>query len=83
MSKDDHQFINMMNQSATLVNGHYNVCLPVKNKSLCMLNNRAMAEQCALNLRIRFYKDVMFYRDYRAFMDGILEKGYAMKLDNA
>lgn len=57
MSKDDHQFINMLSQSSKLADGHYSVCLPVRNKSLCMPNNRAVAEQRALNLRKIFARD--------------------------
>lgn len=82
MSKDDHQFIDMVSQSSKLVDGHYSVCLPVKNKSLCMPNNRSVAEQRALNLRKRFSRDVKFHAEYIAFMDDLLKKGYAVKLDS-
>ena len=44
MSKDDHQFINMVSVSSKLVNGHYSICLPVRSKSLCMPNDRAVAK---------------------------------------
>lgn len=81
MSKEDHQFISMVSQSAVLQDGQYNVCLPVKKKRLCMPNNRAVAEQRALNLRKRFLKDSKFYGEYVAFMDNMLQKGYAMKLE--
>lgn len=83
MSKDDHQFINKVSQSAKLVDGHYNVCLPVRNMSLCMPINRSVAEQRALNLRKRFSRDAKFHAEYVAFMDDILKKGYAVKLDSA
>lgn len=82
MSKDDHQFIDMVSQSSKLVDGHYSVCLPVKNKSLCMPINRSVAEQRALNLRKRFSRDVKFHAEYIAFMDDLLKKGYAVKLDS-
>ena len=81
MSKDDHQFISMVSQSAILEDGHYSVCLPLRKKSLCMPNNRAVAEQRVLNLRKRFSRDVKFYEEYVAFMDDLLKKGYAVKLD--
>lgn len=82
MSKDD-QFINMVSQSTKHEDGHYSICLPLKNKPLCMPNNRAVAEQCALNLQKRFSRDIKFHREYNAFMDDILKKGYAVKLDVA
>lgn len=74
MSKGDHQFISMVSQSAVLEDDHYSVCLPVKKKSLCMPNNRAVAEQRALNLRKMFSRDSKFYGDYVAFMDDLLRK---------
>ncbi|KAK2879287.1 hypothetical protein Q8A73_007303, partial [Channa argus] len=83
MSKDDHQFLNMMSQSVKLVDGHYSVCLPVRSQTLCMPNNRVVAEQRALNLRKRFTRDVKFYEEYVAYMDDVLKKGYAIKLNSA
>lgn len=82
MSKDDHQFINMVSQSSKLVDGHYSVCLLVKNKSLYMPNNRSV-EQRALNLKKRFLRDVKFHAEYVAFMNDILKKSYAVKLNHA
>ncbi|KAK7879138.1 hypothetical protein WMY93_034081, partial [Mugilogobius chulae] len=82
MSKDDHQFISMVSQSAELKDGHYSICLPVKNKELQMPNNRSVAEQRALNLKKRFSRDKSYYKEYVAFMDGILEKGYAVEITN-
>lgn len=83
MSKDDHKFISMVSHSAELENGHYSVCLPVKNEKLHLPNNRSVAEQRALNLKKRFSRDEGYYKEYVAFMDGILEKGYAVEITNA
>ncbi|KAJ8377835.1 hypothetical protein AAFF_G00251540 [Aldrovandia affinis] len=83
MSKDDHQFMNMVSQSSKLMDGQYSVCLPIRNKSLCMPNNRSVAEQRVLNLRKRFSRDVKFHTEYVAFMEDILKKGYAVKLNSA
>lgn len=83
MSKDDHQFVSLVSQSTILVDGHYSVCLPVRKELLCMPNNRAVAVQRALNLKKRFSRDVKFYGEYVAFMDDLLKKDYAVKLDGA
>lgn len=45
MSKEDHQFMDMVMQSTTLVDGHYVIFLPVKNRMVNMPNYRIMAEQ--------------------------------------
>ena len=83
MSKEDHQFMNMVSQSAQLKDGHYTICLPLRNKSLCMPNNRSVAEQRALNLRKRFMKDADYRAEYVAFMEDILKKGYAVQISSA
>lgn len=59
------------------------ITVSVKNKSLCMPNNRSVVEQRALNLKKRFSRDVKFHVEYVAFMDDILKKGYAVKLNCA
>lgn len=51
MSKEDHQFMDMVMESTTLVDGHYVIRLPVKNRMVNMPNNRIMAEQQAQNLK--------------------------------
>lgn len=83
MFKEDHQFLNIMSQSAKLEHGHYSVCLPMRNKALYLPNNREIAEQCALNLWKRFSRDVRFYKEYVAYMDDVLKKGYVIKLNSA
>lgn len=83
MSKEDHQFINMVSQSSQLKDGYYSICLPLRNKSICKPNNRSLAEQCALNLKKRFSKDADYYGEYVAFMEVIVKKGYAVKIDSA
>lgn len=83
MSKEDRQFLNMVSQSAKLEDGHYSICLPVRSKALCLPSNREVAVQRALNLQKRFTRDVKFYEEYVAYMDDILKKGYAIKLNDA
>ena len=52
MSKEDHQFMDMITESPQLIDGHYVMCLPVKNRGVDMPNNRIMAEQRALNPKV-------------------------------
>ncbi|TWW62354.1 hypothetical protein D4764_04G0010010 [Takifugu flavidus] len=62
----------------TILGWTVNGPLRVKKKSLCKPNNRAVAEQRALNSRKRFSRDSKFYGDYVAFMDNLLKKGYTL-----
>lgn len=45
MSREDHRFMDMVLESAKLVDRHYIVCLPLKNQMVNMPNNRKIAEQ--------------------------------------
>lgn len=80
MSREDHQFMDMVTESAKLVEGHYVICLPVKNRMDNMPNNRTMAEQRAQNLKRRLIRDTSFHKEYTDFMNDILQKGYAVQL---
>ncbi|KAJ0005631.1 hypothetical protein NQD34_015525 [Periophthalmus magnuspinnatus] len=82
MSREDMQFLELVNQSATLVDGHYSIALPLRNKYVQMPNNRKVAEQRALNLKQKFLKNCSFHAEYSMFMSNIIEKGYAVKVPN-
>lgn len=51
MSREDLQFLDMVSQSGRLVNGHYRIGLPLRNKDIKMPNNCIVAVQRALHLR--------------------------------
>ncbi|KAL4009060.1 hypothetical protein ACER0C_002912 [Sarotherodon galilaeus] len=80
MSREDLQFMDSVTLSARLVNGHYCIGLPLKNKEIQMPNNRVLAEQRALNLKKRLLKNPTFCEDYSAFMKDLISKGYAAKV---
>lgn len=80
MSREDLQFLDMASQSARLVEGHYSIALPLRNKDMKMPNNRKVAEQRALNLRRKFVKNPKFHAEYSAFLGGMIERGYAVKV---
>ncbi|XP_077381791.1 uncharacterized protein LOC144021408 isoform X2 [Festucalex cinctus] len=80
MSQDDKQFMESLEKTTTYENGHYCVGLPLKNVKLPMPNNRCMAEQRMVSLHQKLKKDSKFYEDYKAFMDAIIEKGYAIQV---
>lgn len=80
MSKEDHQFVKMMSESAKLEDGHYSLCLPLKNKAIQMPNNLVVAEQRALNLKRKFIKNPEFHKEYTSFMNSLIKNDYAVKL---
>ncbi|PIK55915.1 hypothetical protein BSL78_07185 [Apostichopus japonicus] len=79
-SRDDHQFLQQLDKSAKLVNGHYETALPLKQEDSCMPNNKDLAVQWATNMKRRFQKDPKYYEDYKGFMQGLLDKGYAVPI---
>ncbi len=80
MSKEDHHFIKIMSESAKLVDCHYSLCLPLKNKAIQMPNNHVVAEQRALNLKIKFIRNPEFHTEYTSFMNNLIQNDYAVKL---
>ncbi len=79
-SKEDKMFLDLVSQSTTLVDGHYCIHLPLKEKEICMPDNRSVAEQHTLNLKKRFKRDPSFHFDYTSFVSDMLAKGYAEKV---
>lgn len=56
-SREDRQFMEMVENTVELVDGHYTIGLPLKNGDVCMPDNCRVAEQRALSLKRRFQKD--------------------------
>ncbi|KAI4884310.1 hypothetical protein NFI96_008914, partial [Prochilodus magdalenae] len=82
MSKEDLLFMDRVSTSAQLKGGHYCIGLPLKNKEVKMPNNRAIAEQRALNLKKQLLKNPQFQEDYITFMNDMISKSYAVKVPN-
>ena len=80
MSKDDCRFLKMADRSAKLVDGHYSIALPLKDRTLSMPNNRIIAEQRIVNLKRRFAREPAFHKDYVEFMDNLIESGFAERV---
>ena len=79
-SREDRQFMEMVESSVKLVDGHYSIALPLKKRDVCMPDNRKLAEQRVLSLKRRFQKDDLFHADYAAFMHNVISCGYAEKV---
>ncbi len=69
MSKEDHH-----------KDGHYSLCLPLKNKAIQMPNNHVVAEQRALHLKRKLIRNPEFHADCRSFMNNLIRYNYAVEL---
>ena len=79
MSRRDKQALNIYEESARLVDGHYQSAIPWKCHSPDLLNNKPLAEHRLNLLRKKLLKDPELYSRYSAFMTDLLGKGYAKK----
>lgn len=80
LSREDERFIELVSESAKLIDGHYSVGLPVRQRYLKMPNNKTVVEQRALSLKRRLNKDLSFRSDYITFMSRMLANGYAERV---
>ncbi|KAK0135648.1 hypothetical protein N1851_028511 [Merluccius polli] len=80
MSREDRKFLEMADRSAKLVDGHYSIALPLKDRNFSMPNNRIIAEQRVLNLKRRFVKEPSFHKDYVESMNNLIESGFAERV---
>lgn len=77
LSKEDERFMESVSESVKLVDGHYSIGLPVRQRYLNMPNNKSVAEQRALSLKKRLTKNLSFRSDYVTCMSGMIINGYA------
>ncbi|XP_067036266.1 uncharacterized protein [Acropora muricata] len=67
-------------ESARLLDGHYEIAIPWKFHPPGLPNNRPLAEHHLRLLRRRLVKDPELYSRYSAFMSDLLVKGYAKRV---
>ena len=79
MSREDHKFMEILQEGAKLRNGDYQVPLPFKEPCIDLPNNRHQARQRFSYLEKIFSKNDQFREDYIRFMKDIIAKGYARK----
>ena len=60
---------------------HYEMPLPFKDVNVRLPNNRSAAEQRLAGLKRKLQNDDKFRADYVAFMNRVIEKGYAPRIE--
>ena len=76
-SEEDKRFYELMEKEAIFKDGSYILLLPFRDKTVILSNNKAQAWKCAEYLKKKFKRDDKFYKDYRTFMENLINKGYA------
>ena len=69
-----------MEGSTKLSNGHYEIALPWKNYPPLLMNNKSQARQRLHPLKKCLHRDPALHKNYRDFMDDLINKGYARKV---
>eukprot|EP00794_Sanderia_malayensis_P020968 gene20968-23024_t len=82
-SWEDKRFMKVMDESCILVDGHYRVDLPIRDPELKLPCNLRMAENRLQSLKKRMSKNDQFRHDYKAFLQDMVDKGYAEEVPNA
>lgn len=80
LSQDDKRALAIMEDSAELRGGHYEVALPWKVFPPDLPNNKIVAEHRLGLLKKRLLKDPQLHRKYSLFMDDLFDKGHAQKV---
>ena len=81
-SLEEKQFLNMMEAECTMVDGHYVLPLPFRNTDIMMPNNKYQAIQRSVQLKSKLSKNPHMLKDYTDFMNELLEKNYAIPVND-
>ncbi|KAJ8349548.1 hypothetical protein SKAU_G00246780 [Synaphobranchus kaupii] len=76
VSQEDKRLIKIMESSAELKDGHYQLPLPFMEDDLKIPNNRHLAEQRISSLK-KFHRNESFLEEYKTFIEGIISSGHA------
>ena len=80
MSVEDQRALLQMEDSVKLVNGHYQLGLPWKRKSVSLPNNREFALGRLRYLKKRFQRDLTLFEKYKDTINGYVSSGYARRV---
>jgi hypothetical protein len=80
MSVEDRKALSIMEDSAKLVDGHYQIALPWRDSTPSLPNNKQMVEKRLISLQWRLKRNPVLRKQYRVVIEDYLEKGYASKV---
>ncbi|KAK3748897.1 hypothetical protein QZH41_002886 [Actinostola sp. cb2023] len=80
MSEEDIKALSIIEESAKMKDGHYEIALPWRAYPPELPNNKVAAERRLSLLKKRLTKDPLLHGKYSAFMEDLQKKGYAQKV---
>lgn len=81
LSVEDRKWLQKVEGSIQLKNGHYEIGLPFKTDEPRLGSNKGQAIHRANSLKRKFLKNKDFYNDYRVFMENMIQLDYATKVE--
>jgi len=79
-SVEDELFLDLMEESAKKVDGHYQLPLPWKDTDIRLPFNRSMALKRLHSLKRKLERNASLFALYQNSMDALLRDGYARKI---
>ncbi|PIK42690.1 hypothetical protein BSL78_20459 [Apostichopus japonicus] len=80
-SQEDVQFLSTLKEGVHIAeDGHYEMPLPLRSIAMNLPNNRSLAWHRLSKLQKRLEGDIVYARDYCAFMQDIISKGFAERV---
>ncbi|XP_046341271.2 uncharacterized protein LOC124122193 [Haliotis rufescens] len=80
MSQDDKRTIEIWDESAEVVDGHYEIKIPFRSRPPNVENNYIVAESRLESLCKRLSKDDKLFEKYQSGIKELIDKGYAEKV---
>ena len=82
ISIEDQKFLKAMKENTFLVNGHYQIPVPLKDPDLTFPNSSKQVEKRLEGLEKRLKRNQKFFQQYKQFMEDMIGNGYAKKIQN-
>ena len=79
-SVEDKQFLEMVGQQSVLRHGRYEICLPLRDSSVPLPNNRPLELQRMKGLQKKFLANESYKKRYTDFIEDLFVKGHASKV---
>ena len=83
MSQNDRHALEIIENSAKLVDSHYEIGLPWKNNPPSLQSNKVQGKSRLQPLKRRLRKDSSLHTKYKDLMDDLLRKNYAEKVTSS
>ena len=77
MSQEDLKFMQVLDNVTRLIDGHYEISLPLRGDNVRFPNNRLLAVKRFIYLQRKISRNFQFKNDYMNFMTELMSKGYA------